>query len=392
MALIHLDLINNSTTTIDSSWNSSNTLELGLVSSGTLIVNGATVNLTSLVGGGVITNTTIQLENGANVTVNPALAGVSAGSTFHYLIGAGTTLTLQSGLISVDLIQNTTVDFLGSGGAGHFVFTPPVLGLSLSAAPNIINANAGDQVTVTGSSSVTQSGNVVTFHGGVGGLVTLAQYTIPAGAQYTYSNTTDTLTFTLPCFVRGTRVATPDGEVPVEYLSVGDMILSFNNGATEVKWIGKRTIDPKLMDKPRDELPVHIHTGAIAENVPHRDLFVSPDHCMFINGSLIPAKLLINGTTITQEIVLDPIEYFHIELEEHDVIWAEGAQTETYLDLGNRKAFLEPGVLQFTSIKAKEVKSSFPLAYWGPAVDQARALIAERETALGYTTDEAKAS
>jgi hypothetical protein len=146
------------------------------------------------------------------------------------------------------------------------------------------------------------------------------------------------------------------------------------------------------MEKPRDELPVRISTGAMAENVPHRDLYVSPDHCMFVDGSLIPAKLLINGTTVTQPIVLTAVDYFHIELEEHDVILAEGAQAETYLDLGNRHVFLEPGVLQFTSPKAKEAKACYPLAYWGPAVDKARALLAEREVALGYTKDEAKAS
>ncbi|WP_239510115.1 Hint domain-containing protein, partial [Enterobacter cloacae] len=62
---------------------------------------------------------------------------------------------------------------------------------------------------------------------------------------------------------------------------------------------------------------------------------------MFLDGVLVPAKLLINGTTVTQEITLTPVDYYHVELEEHDVIWAEGAQTETYLDLGNKSAFLE---------------------------------------------------
>ena len=87
------------------------------------------------------------------------------------------------------------------------------------------------------------------------------------------------------------------------------------------------------------------------------------------------AKLLINGTTITQPISLSLIDYFHIELEEHDVIWANGAMAETYLDLGNRHVFLEPGVLQFTSPKAYDAKACYPLAYSGPAVDAARAVL-----------------
>jgi hypothetical protein len=262
----------------------------------------------------------------------------------------------------------------------------------LSSTPSIINASAGDRVTVNNSSSVTQSGNVITFHGGPLGLLTLATYTIPAGATYNYVDSTDTLTFVTPCFVRGTLVATPEGQVPVEWLKVGDIVLSLNNGPVPVTWIGNRTIDPKTLDKPRNDLPVRIRAGALAENVPSRDLSVSPDHCMFIGGALVPAKLLINGTTVTQDITLNLIDYYHVELEAHDVIWAEGAQAETYLDLGNKSVFLEPGVLQFTSVKAKEAKACYPLAYWGPAVDSARAIVAEREVALGYNADEAKAS
>ncbi|UGX88647.1 Hint domain-containing protein [Phyllobacterium meliloti] len=393
MALLNVQLLQNQTTTINSG-NATNgdTVNLGLVSSATLIVDGVDVNITSFAGVTGITSTSFQVINGADLTVDAQLAAIGAGSTFNYNVGAGSSLTINAAAVSVDVLQTTTVDFLGSTGTGHFTYIPPTLNLSLSSTPSIVNASAGDQVTVTGAGSVTQAGNVITFHGGPLNLLTLATYTIPAGATYTFNNANDTITFVTPCFVRGTMIATPEGEVPVEYLKEGDLILSLNNGTVAVTWTGSRRLDPKAMDKPRDELPVRIRAGAIAENVPHRDLFVSPDHCMFIDGSLIPAKLLINGTTITQEIILSPIDYFHVELEEHDVIWAEGAQAETYLDLGNRNVFLEPGVLQFTSVKAKEAKACYPLAYWGPAVDSARALLAEREVALGYNTDEAKAS
>jgi hypothetical protein len=393
MPLLNIQLLANQTTVINSgNASSGDTINLGLVSSATLIVDGVDVNITSFAGVTGITNTTFQVINGADLNVDAQLAAIGAGSTFNYNVGAGSSLTINAAALSVDVLQTTTVDFLGSTGTGHFTYIPPLISLSLSSIPNIINASAGDQVTVNGSGSVTQVGNVVTFHGGPLNLLTLATYTIPAGATYSYNNATDTLTFLTPCFVRGTMIATPDGEVPVEYLKEGDLILSLNKGAVAVKWVGSRRLDPKAMEKPRDELPVRISTGAMAENVPHRDLYVSPDHCMFVDGSLIPAKLLINGTTVTQPIVLTAVDYFHIELEEHDVILAEGAQAETYLDLGNRHVFLEPGVLQFTSPKAKEAKACYPLAYWGPAVDKARALLAEREVALGYTKDEAKAS
>ncbi|MEJ1117840.1 Hint domain-containing protein [Phyllobacterium sp. CCNWLW109] len=394
MAVINLNLISNSTQTIDagSGAQDGDTLELGLVSNGTLIIDGVDLTLTNLIGGGVLTSTTIILQNGADLVVDTALAGVTAGSTFHYMIGDGTSLEIQAAAINASILDGTTVDFLNANGNGQFIFDPGAVNLNLSSPPDIVNVDNGDEVTVIGSASVQQTGNTVTFFGGLGGLIPLAAYDIPAGATYTYNNATDTLTFLTPCFVRGTLIATPDGEIAVERLKAGTIISSLNNGAVAVKWVGNRSIDPKTLDKPRNDLPIRILAGAIAEDMPSRDLYVSPDHCMFVNGSLVPAKLLINGTTISQPITLNPVDYYHIELEQHDVIWANGAMAETYLDLGNRHVFLEPGVLQFTSPKAYDAKACYPLAYSGPAVDAARAIITEREVELGYETDEAKVS
>lgn len=394
MALINLDLISNTTQTIDASSGAQDgdTLELGLVSNGTLIIDGVDLTLTNLIGGGVLTSTTIQLQNGADLVVDTALAGVTAGSTFNYQIGDGTSLTIQAAAISASLLDGTTVDFSNANGNGHFIYDSGLLNIALSSPPDIVGVDNGDRVTVVDSASVQQVGNTVTFYGSLGILQPIASYDIPAGATYSYNNATDTLTFLTPCFVRGTLIATPEGQIAVERLKVGDLILSLNNGPVAVKWIGSRAIDPKTLDKPRNDLPIRISAGAIAENMPERDLSVSPDHCMFVGGSLIPAKLLINGTTITQPVTLSSMEYFHIELEEHDVIWANGAMAETYLDLGNRHVFLEPGVLQFTSPKAYDAKACYPLAYSGPAVDAARAVIAARESALGFEADEAKAS
>ncbi len=394
MAVINLNLISNTTQTIDAGSGAQNgdTLELGLVSNGTLIIDGVDLTLTNLIGGGVLTSTTIILQNGADLVVDTALAGVTAGSTFHYMIGDGTSLEIQAAAISASLLDGTTVDFLNANGNGHFIYDSGLLNIALSSPPDIVNVDNGDRVTVIGSASVQQSGNTVTFYGPLGILQPIASYDIPAGATYTYSNATDTLTFLTPCFVRGTLIATPDGEIAVERLKAGTIISSLNNGAVAVKWVGNRSIDPKTLDKPRNDLPIRILTGALGENMPSRDLYVSPDHCMFVNGSLVPAKLLINGTTVSQPITLQPVDYYHIELEQHDVIWANGAMAETYLDLGNRHVFLEPGVLQFTSPKAYDARACYPLAYSGPAVDAARAIITDREVEHGYETEEAKVS
>ncbi|MBB3609283.1 Hint domain-containing protein [Rhizobium sp. BK602] len=394
MALINIDLINNGTTTIDSSnaGTSSDTIQLGLVSNGTVIVDGVDVTLSSLVGGGVITSTTIEAINGANVTIDAGLAGVAAGSTFTYAIGANSSIEVDASLVNVGLLNGVTVDFADANGTGTFIYDSGLINLNLSTPPNVINVQTGDKIEVVGSNYIGQVGNTVTFYTDALHLLPVGSYTIPAGVTYTYDGGTDTLTFT-SCFLRGTLIRTPEGDVPVEDLRVGDLVVT-HKGVSEIKWVGRRRIDPKAVDKPRDTLPVRMKAGSIAENVPERDLFISPDHCMFLEEALIPAKFLINGTTITQETGLAPFEYYHIELEQHSVVLAEGAQTETYLDLGGRLSFLEPGILRFGANSATRTWNDwcYPPVYAGPVLEKARDLLNARAEELGYIIEDAKAS
>ena len=106
-----------------------------------------------------------------------------------------------------------------------------------------------------------------------------------------------------------------------------------------VTWIGQRRIDLVSHDNPEIARPVRIRAGAFGEAVPHRDLLLSPDHAVYVDGVLIPAKHLINGTTITQDASIEEAHYFHIEVDEHDVLLAEGLTVESYLDTGNRDVF-----------------------------------------------------
>ncbi|MFD9896897.1 Hint domain-containing protein [Mesorhizobium sp. NPDC059025] len=394
MSLVNIGLLNNGTTTINSqNWNSTNTLELNLVSNGTLIVDGVDVKLTNILGGSIVSSTTIQVVNGANLVVDATVADLSVGSNVTYGIGQNTSVTVNTGLLNVGLLNATTINFANAGGTGLFKLDPGGLSLNLSAPPKVLNVQAGNRIEVVGSSSVTQIGNTVTFFGGPLGILPLASYTIPAGVTYSYQNSTDTLTFT-SCFLRGTRIKTPEGEVAVEELKVGDLVIALNSGVVPIKWVGRRRLDPKSIEKPRDSLPIRVRASAIAENVPSRDLYVSPDHCMFLEKSLIPAKLLINGATVTQEVVLTIFEYYHIELDCHDVILAEGAQTETYLDLGGRNAFHDPGVLRFGSTQVTRSWNDwcYPPVYAGDVLDRARATLARQAEALGYAIAEAKAS
>jgi hypothetical protein len=141
-----------------------------------------------------------------------------------------------------------------------------------------------------------------------------------------------------PCFAAGTRIATERGEVAVEALSVGDTVRVLlcggpqGSGISEVIWVGRREVDCARHPHPRKVWPVRIAAGAFGPNRPHTDLFLSPDHAIYIEDVLIPIKHLINGSTIVQ-VPVRHVTYHHIELAQHDVLLAEGLPAESFLDM-----------------------------------------------------------
>jgi hypothetical protein len=145
-------------------------------------------------------------------------------------------------------------------------------------------------------------------------------------------------TFSSPCFVTGTRIATPHGECPVERLQAGNRVLLAHGGTARVVWLGHRRVDCRRHPRPLDVLPVRIVTGAFGHGAPAYDLWLSPDHAVFIGGDLIPVRYLINGASIAQHLVPN-VTYWHVELQRHAVLLAEGLPCESYLDTGNRAAF-----------------------------------------------------
>lgn len=142
-----------------------------------------------------------------------------------------------------------------------------------------------------------------------------------------------------PCYCRGTAILTPRGEVPVEVLAIGDLVTTVSGEAKAIKWIGRRAYDGRFITGDRDILPVVVRAGALAEAVPARDLWVSPGHALFIDGLLVPAACLVNGRTIAQAEAVDRVDYFHLEFERHEIIIAEGAPAESYVERDNRHGF-----------------------------------------------------
>jgi hypothetical protein len=141
----------------------------------------------------------------------------------------------------------------------------------------------------------------------------------------------------LACFVTGTRIATPQGEVPVERLRRGARVRALRQGTAVVRWVGRQRIRG---GGPRT-WPVRIAAHAFAPFRPRRDLLLSPDHAVFAGGGLIPIRYLVNGATIAL-LPADFVEYWHVELTSHDLLLAEGLAAESYLDTGNRRCFDNP--------------------------------------------------
>jgi hypothetical protein len=196
----------------------------------------------------------------------------------------------------------------------------------------------------------------------------------------------------VPCFVIGTRILTSRGEVAIEKLAPGDEVVLAGGGVAPVAWIGRREVDLARHASPGLVRPVRIRAGALSEHIPHRDLLVSPEHALFLDGALVPAGLLVNGASIVEEGDIARVSYFHIALPEHGVLLAEGAAAESYLDLGHRH-LLEPqakvAILhpRFTATPAGE--GCAPRLEGGPALDALRARIAARAGLLLEETGDA---
>jgi hypothetical protein len=136
------------------------------------------------------------------------------------------------------------------------------------------------------------------------------------------------------CLLKGTKISTPSGDRPVQELQIGDEVQTLA-GRKTIKWIGY-TKFAKDESRPwlDSVMPVRVARFAIDDHTPHCDLYLSLHHCIFFNGALIPVMYLINETSIAQDIPSDMsvIEYYHIDLDTHEVIHAEGALVESFFD------------------------------------------------------------
>lgn len=149
------------------------------------------------------------------------------------------------------------------------------------------------------------------------------------------------------CYAAGAAIETEEGPRPIETLQPGDRVVTLVDGRRvpqPIRWVGHRRVDLETHRDRRAVAPIRIRAGALADGVPARDLLVSPPHAIALDGHLIEAWRLVNGTSIVREMTMASVDYHHIELDHHALILAEGAAAETYLDHGNRSFFANAAV------------------------------------------------
>ena len=288
------------------------------------------------------------------------------------------TIMLDSGTLELgdDKDPEASLDF-GAPAKLVLQYTP---GVGVFADP-ISDFGPGDTIVVSGytqtSSYYFQDELIM---GGPAGGATLD---IPgltfARLNVVSDSVADTTTVTVQCFAEGTRIATPDGDVAVERLTRGDLVVTHDGPAAPVVWVGRRRIDCTRHPDPRAVWPVRVAAGAFGAGLPARDLYLSPDHAVFVDDALIPVKYLINGGSVAQ-VATAAVTWFHVELPEHGVLRAEGLPAESYLETGDRAAFENGGVIarlhpDFRGAR-REALGCAPLIVHGPRVDAAREALA----------------
>jgi uncharacterized repeat protein (TIGR03803 family) len=167
------------------------------------------------------------------------------------------------------------------------------------------------------------------------------------------------------CYAAGTRIATQTGERPIERLREGDLVLAGGADGVfrprPVRWVGRRVLDLATHPDPELAAPIRLLAGALGPGSPARDLVVSPDHCLLLDQHLLPAYRLLNGVSVVQEHP-PTVEYWHVELDAHGLLLAEGVPAESYLDEGTRDFFHAGGPRLPGTLGRREITACAPYA------------------------------
>jgi autotransporter passenger strand-loop-strand repeat protein len=301
---------------------------------------------------------------------------------------AGGVLDLAAGGTSYGNLQGTasgTITFSGTGGALVLEDAPGMNATVMGFAP-------GDQIALVDAypASVTLgSGNVLSASGN-GQSFTFQldpthdyshdTFNVSSGGVQHYFGDVADITISLPCYRSGSLIMTDRGEVAVQDLCIGDLAHTvLGETAAPIIWIGRREVDCTRHAKPRQVWPVRVAAGAFGPGQPHTDLFLSPDHAVYVNEVLIPIRRLVNASTIVQ-VPMERVTYYHIELPKHGVVLAQGLPAESFLDLKDGSNYPNrPGPVRLYPDYTARMWEAFGCArliVTGPELTAARALVA----------------
>jgi collagen type I alpha len=322
------------------------------------IVHGGTLSES---GGAVIELNTGVLVNSGAISLDASLLFV------QNLVGTGATTIGGTSEIVVMHSLATAQTVVFNGSAGYLQLSLPSY-----AKATVTNFSHGDQIALNGvnPAAVVFAGGTLSF--GIG------SFPLSLGGPGTVTATTDGggAIVTVSCFRAGTRIATVHGDVAVETLAIGDRVVLADGEALSIEWIGHRHIDCTRHPRPQSVWPVCIKAGAFGNGLPRRDLYLSPDHAVYIHGVLIPVRYLINNETIVQVLVRD-VTYYHVQLERHDVLLAEGLPAESYL--GDQQDFDDANLVRlFPDFASRdwEAHGCAPLIVAGPLLAAVRDMLA----------------
>lgn len=356
--------------------NLGNAARFSVLSSGSINNVGSTTILNGDVGAvTAISNTgTIQTLSGTILPLNdPAVvSGINDAST-AYTLGTGQTSTPINAVLESNTMPftpgvyaatnatlgNTQTITLDAGGNSNALFSFIITGsLNMGAASNVALINGASSCNVfwfaSGNTTIGFSlasifaGNVLSQGGITTGFGTVVDgRLIQLNSESPMDLNTNTIGSPCACFVKGTQIKTINGYRSIESLKVGDEIITLgsivnnnmiNDNKTmgkKIKWIGKNS----LINPTRDMYPVCIKKNAISPNVPSTDLCLSLLHLVTINDKTTCVGNLINGDTINKNI-LSSVEYYHIELDGHYMIDANGVPAETLIGDDNKHKFM----------------------------------------------------
>lgn len=281
---------------------------------------------------------TVTVAEGGTLTLDPSVGGV-----VNVTPGTGTNLIIS---VSDTATTGTPTTINGLSGADPSTPSAKLTLAGISANEILSTTTTTDQVTFT-----LTGGRTITLNIAGADQINFKDSTSDANGNIVFE----------ACFLAGTMIDTGHSLCAVEDIQIGDFVMTYDWQSKQKKprivtWVGTKHVyvNPSLSDDLAG-YPVRVLQGAIADNIPNKDLLITPEHSLFFEDKFIPVRMLVNGHSIYYDHSITSYDYYHIETEDHSVIYADGMMTESFLDTGNSKIFDETG--NVTSLDVKPSKN-----------------------------------